>query len=290
MKAFESHIRAKLETVSENSVDSLLAEFPPALQHRLEKDIEDMDDQTAEEFLINRLIERKEALVTWNANSLPASVEIVHEYPLAFLQSIERSENEGDRLLLGQGRNGRVIESVRNAGNCYKVLFMDRAKELHSSIIHESVMQYEVGELLEGRNDVAKVPKVLRFVDMPDMRAMMMQKIDGESVLNLINMNKDLPEGFDIDDFFQKLSNTILIMNEHGYHHRDLTNNAGNVIIDSTGNPWIIDFGSTIKGFVSDTDPNHYQLSANGPTIVGHDQSGISSLRTRLEEYLRNRE
>jgi hypothetical protein len=69
-----------------------------------------------------------------------------------------------------------------------------------------------------------------------------------------------------------------------------LTNNAGNVIIDKAGNPWIIDFGSAIKGYVSDSDPNHYQLSVNGPTIVGHDQTGVMTLRTRVEEYLSNRE
>lgn len=290
MNSFESNIRSKLETVSENSIDSLLSEFPAELQTRLGNEIESMDDQTAEEYLINRLIERKEALVAWGANTLPQAVEVVHEYPLAFVKSIERSENEGDKLLLGQGRNGRVFESVRNPGSCYKILFLERAKELHSSIIHESVMQYEVGELLEGHDDVAKIPKVLRFVDMPDMRAMMMEKINGDSLLNIINNNKDLPEGFNIEVFFEKLANTVRIMNERGYHHRDLTNNAGNVLIDTSGEPWIVDFGSTIKGYASDNDSNHYQLSVNGPTIVGHDQTGILSLKTRIQDYLRNRE
>lgn len=289
MKSFESNIRAKLETVSENSVDSLLGEFPSQLQPRLEREVESMDEQTAEEYLINKLIERKEALIAWKSDELPAAVEVVHEYPLAFIKSIEQSNSGGDKFLLGEGRNGRVLESIRNPGSCYKILFLERAKELHSSIVRESVMQYEVGTLLEGRDDVARVPKVLRFVDMSDLRAIMMEKIDGESIFKLMEDNRPLPENFDSDRFFEKLLNTIHIMNEKGYHHRDLTNNAGNVIIDKGGNPWLVDFGSTVKGFVTDTDPNHYQLTVNGPIIVGHDATGILGLKARVEEYLANR-
>lgn len=292
MNPFESRIRSKIEghTPSE-VVDLLLQDFPDELQERLEKEIEEMDDQTASDYLTSKLIERKYALTKWGEGTIPNEVQVSHELPLAIMESLEKSTTQEGGITLGVGQNGKVYQSVRQPNACYKVLFLERANQLGANIVREAVMQYEISEMLKKNGAEVRVPEVFCFVNHSRVRAIMMEKVDGCSLIDILERRQDceLPPRFDVQSFFKKLSDAIEIMNGHGYFHRDLTNNAGNVMVDRDGNPWIIDLGSAVKSVTTDSDEafHSYQLTANSPRIIGNDATGVENLKQRMLRYMR---
>lgn len=287
MERFRQAIQDKIENQpNEDAIEILLEQFPPELREKLEVQIEDLDGHDAEDLLMNRLIERNKALVKWGVDALPKEVSVSPEVPQAFLNSIKESQERGEDSYLGAGHNGVVLQSVRRPEYCYKILNQERIKQMHASVVREATMQFECYKILEGRNNVAKIPSILRYIKNPEMQAFMMDRIKGESLGELMKRGGEFPENFNAETFFEKISNAIEVLNEHGYHHRDLTNNLGNVIIDSDGEPWIIDFGSAVKGFASPENSNHYQVSPGASYIVGHDQSGVRQLKSVVENYM----
>lgn len=288
---FESRIRSKLEeNQADDSVDVLLGEFPPELQSRLEVEIEGLDPQGAEDLLMNKLIARREALVEWRLEDLSKIVEVTHEVPLGVLASIERSSQEGPSSMLGQGMNGRVYESIRKDFACYKVLFLERARQLQLNIIREATLQHDISEVLQKDPAVAQVPEVIGFVEHSEVLAIMMSKIKGASLLQIFEGKAALPDAFDVNVFFDKLERAVLLMNQHGYYHRDLTNNSGNVMVDEEGNPWIVDFGSAIKAMHPSENDQVFQVKAGGAHILASDLSGVRGLKEKVIEYLRAKE
>jgi predicted Ser/Thr protein kinase len=210
--------------------------------------------------------------------------------PLGVLASIERSSQEGPSNMLGQGMNGRVYESVRKEFACYKVLFLERARQLQLNIIREATLQHDISEILQEDPSAAQVPEVIGFVEHSEVLAIMMNKIKGASMLQIFEGKAELPSGFDVDVFFNKLERAVLLMNQHGYYHRDLTNNSGNVMVDEEGNPWIIDFGSAIKALHPSDNDQVFQIKAGGAHILASDLSGVRRLKEKVIEYLRAKE
>jgi tRNA A-37 threonylcarbamoyl transferase component Bud32 len=293
MNSFEGRVRKvvaekiKNSLEHESAVDSLIDEFPEELHERLYKEVEDLDDKTAEDFVISKLIERKRALVVNEMRTMPEDVMVTHECPLAIMKSLEREVEKGDDDYLGSGENGKVVASLRQDRACYKVLYPERVRTLGLNIVREAVMQHHASKLLKQHEGVAQVPSVLAFVDHERARAIMMEKINGVSVLNILNNEAELPHGFDIDACFEKLERAVELLNEHGFYHRDLTNNAGNIMIDELGQPWIVDFGSAVKALQPENgDTMFYTLTPGGTSILAHDKSGIASLKKRLKEHL----
>ena len=294
MNPFESRIRSKIEGHTQSEVVGLLLQdFPNELQERLEKEIEEMDDQTASDYLTSKLIERKYALAKWSEETIPSEVQVSYELPLAIMESLERSTSEVGGATLGEGQNGKVYQSVRQPNACYKVLFLERANQLGANIVREAVMQYEISKLIKESGAGVRVPEVFCFVNHPQVRAIMMEKVAGVSLIDVLEKKEDceFPENFDPQSFFKKMATAIKVMNEHGYFHRDLTNNAGNVMIDKEGNPWIIDFGSAVKSVTIDPEEvlHSYQLTATAPRIIGNDAVGVENLKQRVIRHMRVR-
>lgn len=287
MNPFESRIRGKVENVSDQDVvDMLIGEFPSELHQRLEEEIDDMDEQTAEDFLIRKLTARKESLVEWSVEELSHVVEISHDVPLAVLASIEEASQDEHENLLGAGQNGKVYKSVRKEYACYKVLFLQRARELQSSILREAMLQYQAHQALRDVPDAARVPEVLGFVEHPDVLAIMMGRVEGSSVLDILEGKAFLPEQFDLDVCFDKLETAVRHLNEHGIYHRDLSNNSGNILIDTNGDPWIIDFGVAAHGFNPSEDGQRYQLRPGGASFFANDLQGVKTLKEKVQNYV----
>ena len=291
-EGIKSQINESIKAISDSeAVDKLLGQFPEELQERLETEIGEFDDKTAVDYLYNKLLARRQALVTWGMDSLPEAVEVVREYPLALIEGIEEASEGNGKLLIAEGKNGKVVSSVRREDTCYKVLFLERAKQLGANIIKETVMQYEASVITNADPEAAHIPTVFQYVVTADLQAFSMQKIKGYSIEQIFN-NPDLefPPGFDPESFFAKLIKAVQLMHEKGYYHRDLTNNAGNVIVDEEGQPWIVDFGSAVKAFAEDNNHTIYQLYPNGPYVVSDDISGITGLKQRVNDYIKNKQ
>lgn len=272
------------EATLEVDVDALLEEFPEELQSRLDEEISDLNDADAVDYLVTKLTARKEAIKTVFSDI--EGVVVLKETPHALAEMIGSSRESGN--LLGAGINAEVTDSPSSPNVCFKVLFADRAEALRVNIFKEAGFQHQVQQLLSERSDCAQVPEILSVVHDGNVQAIMMKQVDGVSLKRLIEVPGSLllPDDFDIDEFFEKLQRSLDLMHEYGYFHRDLTNNAGNVLIDKAGEPWIIDFGACVKSIDPERSTNSYQLTLGGARFLQKDDYGISLLKERLLSFV----
>jgi Protein kinase domain. len=196
----------------------------------------------------------------------PRTVRVEETYPLAITQLIERLEHEA-HTLLGQGKAGRVVASVRNPEICYKVMLpIDRIPRGTNSVAVEADIQMAVSAL--GEIEQARAPQVHAYVEHGETRAIMMESLDAVSIRDLANGKEGWPESFEPKRFFASLEAFVAVMHDNGYHHRDL--HDGNVMVDrSTGNPRIIDFGYS-RRIYGDDEPyrNEYIHSGQKQELV----------------------
>ena len=284
-----AHLEAGLEHTEGDLVDHLLGRFPEELQDRLSEEIEEFTEPEAIEYLTTKLTNRLFTLRDRGIDHLRmAGVEIGNEDPLSFLQNIETSRQAGPDAELGNGKNGEVLRSLLNRGSCIKALFLERAQQLASTAAREALLQQTAARILTSTPSAAQVPKVMRFIDHKDVRAIQMEEIDGVNLASILDGENPFPEGFDIDVFFEKLEMAIEILNENGLFHRDLLNNAGNVMIDKGGNPWVIDFGRAIRSADSEHSGRTYQVYPGGPFISATDKAGVVKLKQKVRLFVSN--
>ncbi|MEM9336577.1 MAG: hypothetical protein AAGA35_01850 [Patescibacteria group bacterium] len=287
----KSTIERKLEQEDgSDAVDVLISEFPNELQEMLWGEVEDFSDKDAVDYLTEKLILRKRALLPSEWTEIPDTMEVITNNPEAIQESLDRAHEQGADFFLGKGENGEVIASTRQKDICYKSLFLERAKKIGANISREALLQHQCGKLLEDSNTGLLCPSVEGFVNTHEVLAIKMQRLYGCSISDIIyeRNNATWPEGVDIDVFFEKLKAGIIFLNEHGYHHRDISGNTGNVYVGEDGTPYLIDFGSAIKSFATD-DPDFYQITPEGDYYKSTDIGGVNLIKQKLIDYLENK-
>ena len=204
--------------------------------------------------------------------------ERIRQQAIEFIEKIENGSVE-----LGAGRAGRVF-SQENSAICVKEFNENSAQFATNSAEHELLMQREVLELgIRGPEPM--------FVATSDrgVTYFVMETIKGHSIREVIEKKLDLPEAFNISDFFTKLKGQVVVMHRGDIYHRDL--HDGNVMIEwSTSNPIIIDFGFTKKNH-DDGNPyleRNYPVAGNDYHFID-DLDHLKTLRKKLERYLTSR-
>ncbi len=268
--------------------DEIISQFPVGMHEHLDNETALMKDEEAVAFLKDKLARRREKLVEFSPAMIPDGIEVSNEVPLAFIKSIGDAEAGGEENYVGAGENGKFLRSVRDPSTGHKILFNEQAERTGANIVREVILQYKCERLLRDKENVAKIPKVWRYVKTKDIQAIRMDLIEGESIGELMKRGGSFPEGFDGESFFEKLMNAVVILNQSGYHHRDLTNNYGNVIVSAEGEPWIIDFGSAIEVSSDPDDGNTYQERPGAPYVIGTDQRGVEGLKRKVLAYIKN--
>lgn len=291
MEVFREKTVAKYEQIADSAaIDQLIEEFPDELHDRLLGEIEEFDDYTARDYLVSKLIDRKMALLPAEYREIPKAMEVINDNPEALQESLERAHEGGSEFFLGAGHNAEVVASTRQENVCYKTLFIERAHMIGANIAREALIQNAIHNLLEGSEYADRVPKVDGFVKTADVQAIKMKKIEGFSLRQLFD-NPDstsLPEGFDLEVFFDTLSGLITYLNSAGYFHRDLLGNAGNVICDSEGLPVLVDFGSAVKAIDYDPNERGYQIVPGGQRYISNDLAAVRDLRNKVVDFLNN--
>lgn len=108
---------------------------------------------------------------------------------------------------------------------------------------------------LKANNLGVKTPITLfSFTTKDGEMYLVMEKVDGYSIKDILKNPDLLPEKFDCQTFCKVLDEQIFKLHGgntgNGIYHRDL--HSGNVMINSEGLPVIIDYGTAIEGSGSD--------------------------------------
>ncbi len=78
------------------------------------------------------------------------------------------------------------------------------------------------------------------------LQILIMERLDAVSIKDVLEGIEDIPEGFDVDAYFENLRTYIeKVQNEARIYHRDL--HAGNIMVGKNNTAFVIDFGSAIK-------------------------------------------
>ncbi len=176
-------------------------------------------------------------------------IYIENEQTELIVKFLEQLTINSNRIELGKGANGAVYAFGDNRFGDFclkKVHKLPLMKIL--SIEEEHEYQQEVLSL--GIATPRTLMTVLNHETKEEF--FIMERIDGYSIVDTLKNPTLLPESFNYDQFFKKLSDQINKLHENRIHHRDL--HAGNVMINEYGDPVIIDFGSAGKHYISDED------------------------------------
>ena len=115
-----------------------------------------------------------------------------------------------------------------------------------------------------------------------------MERLKAFNLQDALDKKEDLPENFNIDDFFSALGKFISAMHEEkGIFHRDL--HGGNIMIErETGMPCVIDFGAAKKGSDENTVYLDENTATGESTHFTRDEVKLAEHRQALEKVINN--
>lgn len=147
---------------------------------------------------------------------------------------------------IGEGNNATIYipenESLQSV--CIKK-GKEKQMMIFNNIDDECELQKECKKL-----GISTPLTLLSFTTKEKEDYLVMERINGYSVKEILKNIKLLPEKFDYQIFFKSLEEQIKKMHSAGIYHRDL--HSGNIMIDEEGLPVIIDFGTAVRGSGSD--------------------------------------
>lgn len=176
---------------------------------------------------------------------------------------------------IGEGNNASIYipkeESLQSV--CIK-----KGKEKQMMIFNNIDDECELQK--ESKNLGIRTPlTLLSFTTKEKEDYLIMEKINGHSIKEIIENHSLLPEKFNYQIFCKSLDEQIDKMHKGGIYHRDLHN--GNVMIDEEGLPVIIDFGTAVRGSGSD---NTYEDTVQ---MYNHQKGSYEFINNIFEDDIR---
>ena len=283
-----------LEDLLEELNDDLMvknhrAQFPDALLHdiasRLAKIPKKSDREHAKASLVAHRLEL--TLVPQKNNSI--SDEERGEIPEAVVNFMKDYRMGACRVLLGFGKSGMVLESLRYNDRCHKVRLPHVLQPAGTNTpVEEKNIQEKIAKL--SSNSGTKVPQIKAYMTECG-GIIVMQSVAGVTVRDVLEKDVPLPASYRHEIFFDALEQFVSEMHNAGYYHRDL--HPGNIMIDSeSGMPYIIDFGMSIHTHFPDDEVFQQKVAVNGQfkdIVLKSDESWIQITKNRLGSYLSNK-
>lgn len=145
------------------------------------------------------------------------------------------------------GEGGNAIVYVAQ-GTVFEKVCLKKIKEKPQIIFNDIYQEYDFQ--IKAREAGVRTPFSLISIKTNDGDYLIMEKIEGHSVGEIIKDPNLLPLNFNAKKFCESLDDQISKMHTKGLYHRDLHDD--NVMIDKEGLPVIIDFGTATEGTGSD--------------------------------------
>ena len=130
-----------------------------------------------------------------------------------------------------------------------------------------------------------RTPKLHALIDQPDTKVITMERLEGDNIKRIVEEGQNLPDGFDIDDFFGRLQLYIEEMHRrYNIYHRDL--HAGNILVGKDGAPYVIDFG---KAMTSPNEDWAYEITNRAgehTSVLPTDEEQLKAAKSLLRIYI----
>ncbi len=157
----------------------------------------------------------------------------------ALIECLKILEIHAESIGFGGNADVFAIEEGPFSKVCLK-----RIKEKPQMICNSIDTENEFQGKAQGAG--VRTPLTLISVETDHGDFLIMERINGSTVEEVIKNPSLLPENFDYNLFINDLENQIEILHNAGIFHRDL--HVRNVMIDEHGQPVIIDFGTATFG------------------------------------------
>lgn len=167
-----------------------------------------------------------------------------------YLRLLEQTVNNRDNYI-DKGGAGEVY-AVGKGQVCIKLMPERRRKDMVDA--YDQPIEYNLGnsvkteawfleELSDFKVEEVRTPALVEYLEGNQYTAIVMERLEALNLQHILNGTEELPENFDLDDFFDRVEDYIYALHdEKNIAHGDLE--PRNIMLDlKTGHPRIIDFG-----------------------------------------------
>ena len=206
------------------------------------------------------------------------------------------SDLEKKCINIGDGKTAEVKIFEEKNSICLKMV--DGVKTKKNNVFLKNTVNDEI-EFLDKLSDtkflnsigITKkiVPKPMFSRQDTRYGALFEEKIKGMTLEDLIkdDLFDKLPKNFDWNVYFSKLEDIVAKLNKAKIFHRDL--HEGNIFIDETGEPILVDFGDAYESFLTDEDPYREETPDGIPVIYTPDAQNIKEIKEKIFEIIKNK-
>lgn len=309
-----TEIKKEFSDSDREQLTALLAKVRPAMRSPLKLEIEDAEEDENSELLF-KLLEKINKIVAlqekgnqetlkpedFKASFSPTSEKWAAETKQRVLNDLqviilEKQLTEIDRGLAATV-SFRQLDNQQLSSYCLKIVDKPDTNEdykKYNSISREFRMQAEVFDV---QHDIVKVPEPYLCIENKGLHLIVMEALDadplyvytGDVVEGRTFTAQQLPDDFDVDEFFDALEDYIKTLHRQNIHHRDL--HDGNIMIDrKTKRPVVIDFGRT-KRVMSNESPYDETIIETTGAQKNHypkDLDKVKEYRDKLTKIKKN--
>ncbi len=215
--------------------------------------------------------------INWTAEN---TAEKMQMYEQLVFEEIERLGKNG--YAIGDGKTAEVLILKEQSGVCLKAI----GKK--DKCLNRANMEME---FLDKMAELGfPVPKAICALETEEGKDyLFMERVEGFSVNDFVTKNlfSELPPNFDFMKFFKELRDIAAKMHEKKIFHRDLR--GGNIMIDKSGKPVIIDFGDAVVNHLSSEDPYRIINQKGESIFYTSDEDNITETLKEVRSYLINK-
>ena len=188
---------------------------------------------------------------------------------------------------IGKGATAEVFISKTNPTICYKIIHSNGEYDFRNSVHGEGNLLAKAHKI--SKSSGVKIPKPYYSILTPGgdhFEVLVMERINGISIKDVLHGNLDVPIDFDFKDFVSKVEDFFSKLHLQKIYHRDA--HWGNIMIENgTNTPCIIDFGASIEmNFASDDPYKQTNFRGNTTTFTPDEYKIRDELRVGLRKYL----
>jgi serine/threonine protein kinase len=190
---------------------------------------------------------------------------------------------------IGEGSTAYVFFLDSNEEICLKILKQEKdiTADFHNSVERE----VDIMNILNNLDDDVRIPRPYitaeYFKDEDDkdgIKFIIMERIQGNSIRDILEGNGSLPKDFSINIFREKISTYIEKMHKKNIYHRDLS--EANIMIDeNTGDPYVIDFGASVES-IGEDNPYIQNSGSKGYIKYTEDEANLTAVCNSIRNYI----